>query len=1819
MIRLAANTGCLPAAILNLARSAGYSHSTFVLMANLGRVALLNLRLSLVRWLMVTAVLTSSGYSAQSQDLTTQFDIIVSADPAADTLTTQSPGVDGLSGRSGFYSCNQMTWGEACAKVGYSGFGDYTINPAANGRDAPNDGTVATVSSDDPSVVMVTDYDPVSVAASVFSVTVTTLAGQIDTKIINSATTPDTGSFINGGGSFKVKITDQKGDPQELSFTETFSSGAFVGGFTIVDVKDAINAKTADWGLSAEIVTDPGPPSIAKLSIKGEAGNPDSFAVEFINISANTGTLNAPLTDLTFSPIETTSEQVKAEFSVAGAASVIPASPSDGNVIVIDGVTITLASPGSATLSKTSVNASVRSGDDGAAGIVGTPIVDSRSYSSIAFAGTAVVLRTTGGEAGKGGIGGTGGSGGRGGAAVTDTIPRLLVVPFPPFIVPDTDSLTIQGGVGGRGGQGGTGGAGQAGGIGGLIDFDLSSLTVSADTALESTSIGGVGGEGGQGGDGGQGGAGSNADASVQSNDLLPVVVSAAGNAGGIGGLGGLGGNGGVGGAGGAGTVTLAFDDADVDTGAIVKSLGGAGGLGGKGGQGGQGGTGGEGIAFTDFVTSTTSRAGQTGGRGGDGFTGGAGGTGGPGGSVTLSNKSMQIVATSIGLEVVSAGGRGGMGGMGGTGGTGGTGGAGDAVTNYLTLNDSAAGGNGGRAGDGGTGGIGGIGGGGGTVSVMNNDRPDGAIIALTHAIHAASVGGIGGDGGPGGTGGIGGTGGLYGIVAPTLAQPFFGGIISSSGNGGNAGSSGDGGNGGAGGNGGSVSVENAQTLSTIGTQKATAILGESLGAIGGNGGIAGVIGSGGSGQPAGSSKECTGVPLFDEVCTPQLTWTASLNGTADGAELGVAGFASTVGGAGGTVSLLNSGQVRTSGAYSDAVLGISMGGVYGLLSYDPNAVFRDGLPVGAQSGAAGIVTLSNNGFIVTQGNSSSALMGLSVGSGFSSGAVSVSNNGHVATSGHDSPALVAVSRVYEMNALPSGNSGGVNVSNEGGILEARGNGSSGIWAESVSEIGLSGDIMINNNGGSIDVGASITSGDIYAIRALSESNGSGTGSAGSITIMNNNGTVQTGVSSAAAAVWAESRGNKTDAGSISLQNINGSIEAATTIAAVSLHSISDAGNADNISVESRSTIISYADGSTALELNSSGGNANGDIIVTNGGLIQGGAGGKGIAITNGANNVITNDNSLDPADAAMIRTSGNVLDFVITGGNGNETIRNLNGATIIGSVDLGAGTNSFLNGEGSYFLPGGKIYLGAGNTLTNDGYLSLGGLDAVMNNPGDDVPRPPLRTFGPSTLTGNFTQSATGQMLTNLNFASSAGRADYADFLDVTGDAELGGHVTLDPTTGAGKPGSFSIPVLTAGGSLTDKGISIYPTFTSGTSSSTVVFSPSLHISDKTLFLEYSIDYAPNWLSRNQLSYAQMVNSIQTFGVPAFEPVASALLSIVDPTDYRRALDSLTGEGTTTAQHVGLQSRGLFLDTVLGQSGALFECDQKSKRYIDRSDCDLRFRPWVVATRGNWDRDAGYPDGSTHTYNEASSSNDASMFTVGSDSILEDGLVVGWAFGQTKGGYSLPDRWTQGDQAQTNLAVYTAKSFADIVYVKGTFSGGDTEFRQRRYAIGREVNARFDSQALGGKVEAGLFGPWGITPFIAYRLDRQQRNAFNEDNKTWGNGYRSEVDFSREVSVGLHLFQSFALTEGHIISASASVYGSKDYATDRELTASPLAAPNFSYSVNGQPKDSEQLNLDFNLDAQFTEALSIGFGVSAVLGQSETGGVATATLQMRF
>jgi hypothetical protein len=605
-----------------------------------------------------------------------------------------------------------------------------------------------------------------------------------------------------------------------------------------------------------------------------------------------------------------------------------------------------------------------------------------------------------------------GGGGGIGGSAVSVSV---------------SSQINVSVAVGGGGGIGGLGGAAQA------FNDDLVLVSGAGSYGLIAQSIGGGGGIGG-----------SARATSVQApgSEELPTVAATVS----VGGSGGTAGNGGQVDAGNSGVVLTGGDGG---TGILAQSIGGGGGAGGSS------------DALTVAVIPSNLNATVA--------VGGAGGQGGTSGSVAVGNSGLVMTlgqdAVGIMAQAISGGG-----GSGGAASTHTTAISDDDLDAGATLSANVA--------------VGGSGAGNvfeiaGDVSVLNTG---GVLTAgdLSTGILAQSIGGGGGRGG---------SASAVGTNGETLNANV-----------------GVGGSGGIGANGGAVDVNSSGAILTGGSH-ADGIFAQSVGGGGGSGGKA-AVGTGFALQvellayvasQAGIGDDVieTGLDGYDLVDRGRDAYgqigalreklaghdkVAAQNGVQpeEGGEgeqeegvninvgTAIAGGAGR-GGIGGSVTVENYGEIETKGPRSRAIFAQSIGGGGGsggaATSGNEDATVSASIALGGGSGVAGsggTVSVLNTGGLLTLGDESHGAFAQSIGGGGGEAGLAVASS--LSFTG------LSLAVGGQQGEVP-GAGGSVSISNDGRV-ETRGDGSIGLFAQSIGGGGGSFSVMESKAGKAAEDGS---------------------------------------------------------------------------------------------------------------------------------------------------------------------------------------------------------------------------------------------------------------------------------------------------------------------------------------------------------------------------------------------------------------------------------------------------------------------------------------------------------------------------------------------------------------------------------------------------------------------------------------------------------------------------------------------------------------------------------------------------------------------------
>ena len=150
----------------------------------------------------------------------------------------------------------------------------------------------------------------------------------------------------------------------------------------------------------------------------------------------------------------------------------------------------------------------------------------------------------------------------------------------------------------------------------------------------------------------------------------------------------------------------------------------------------------------------------------------------------------------------------------------------------------------------------------------------------------------------------------------------------------------------------------------------------------------------------------------------------------------------------------------------------------------------------------------------------------------------------------------------------------------------------------------------------------------------------------------------------------------------------------------------------------------------------------------------------------------------------------GTIAGNVSSSGTGSTTISNA--GTFTGNVDLrGNGANALSNLDGGVVNSLSSLYLGTGNTFTNSGTLSPGGLGTIQT----------------TTITGNYVQTSTGKLVIDINEKAK----EKSDSLIVTGTAKLSGTIVAN-VLDFNQVVKSEYKIVTAAGGITNNGISPNP-----------------------------------------------------------------------------------------------------------------------------------------------------------------------------------------------------------------------------------------------------------------------------------------------------------------------------------------------------------------------------------------------------------------------
>jgi len=1098
-------------------------------------------------------------------------------------------------------------------------------------------------------------------------------------------------------------------------------------------------------------------------------------------------------------------------------------------------------------------------------------------------------------------------------------------------------------------------------------------------------------------------------------------------------------------------------------------------------------------------------------------------------------------------------------------------------------------------------GGSGGTGGHGGVVFVDNT----GEIVTyneLSDGIYAQSVGAGGGVGGSGTLG--------FGDLLPI---PGSGALLTVLGRGaGLSDSTGKfrkmeiavGGSGGATGDGELVEVRNNKAITTHGTNS-NAIFAQSIGGGGGVGGkavtglgaaftnpkIPQAIGLGGEGGAAGDG----GVVSVTQYGGALIqTYGVASNGI----------FAQSVGGGGGVAG--NVDRLLSNGIKGVGVPPLNVG---------------SGLSLGRSGGAGGdggAVTVDLDGTIVTRGTSSSGIFAQSVGGGGGvlgglgndflpinswqlgsagdagdSGLVDVDVDGTILTTGNSAAGIFAQSA-----AGAAGTAGNVDIAVTGSVLTAvilneatdgtladpqRGLGSIGVFGQSVSSTGgTNGDVVIAINGANSFVRGGRTlihdgvletptirivktytldttvvglpgiedAGDKMRFTYLVKNTSSQR--LYDVTVAED-GDVFTGENGAPTVMYAS--GGTPSGSGYSLAP--GATMAFTSEYIMTLDDIETGYVANQAKVSSRTA----ANGAGLVISDMTDDGSDEDKGISTDSFV-----GVGVYVMDGDKNTITNQGTITTFSGvdggyAILAAGSNEAG---SQKGGDEAVSNF--GTVTGSFDLAFGENSFVNQQGAVLNSGEFAFVGvgAGNQLTNHGWMSPGGTGRVMT----------------TAIDNTFVQSATGTFgvdldldLTSLTSPDPL-QPSEADVLLGAQTMDFGGMVDLRLLNASGAlPGQHAALIARSETGIVDNGLAL-----TAPSSAVAVYALDFDTAPTDLQLNYGIDFSPDGLNQNQASVGEYINQIQLAGgSDELDPVVAALFGLPDLETYAPVLDQFSLEPYVVQQ----------LSAVYGAldfERSLMSCSVYGgeNKFNAQGEC---FWASVVGNETNYRSDAE---------NEAFTSKSGGM-RVGGQRAISDTVFAGFGFSSESFGNGFgANSQRDGHRYQIGGAV---KAIYGGTTLAATLSGGYDSFTLTRditipngpsYIVEGNQNTAFVS--AHGRV-SHTFGQnsFYLKPHLDIGVTAVRAGAVSE---TGGSPVALNIAATRQefttVEAALEVGGEFQMTSKSVFRPFGAVGvlsfpGQSPTTASATFASAPLGAGSFT-SYRGAEEDTLDLKLGFDI-----------------------------------
>ncbi|MDY6481127.1 ESPR-type extended signal peptide-containing protein [Acinetobacter faecalis] len=966
------------------------------------------------------------------------------------------------------------------------------------------------------------------------------------------------------------------------------------------------------------------------------------------------------------------------------------------------------------------------------------------------------------------------------------------------------------------------------------------------------------------------------------------------------------------------------------------------------------------------------------------------------------------------------------------------------------------------------------------------------------------------------------------------------------------------------------------------------------------------------------------------------------------GAYKGGAGNASTV-------KVKNEGVLITEGDHSATIVAQSISGGGGLTSGLDNISSYTVLGGQEETGNSGAVDVENSNILYTAGTLSSAIIAQSISGGggitglthelsfgntgmsnasATSGKVDLKNTGSITTEGNGAIAVVSQSigggggytagvdqgeaPTNESNKGAKGNAGDVNV--------IHGPHTTTLVAQQTTSTDIDDDSSIEAT--PIEQFASIFTTGNYAHGIVAQSIAGG---GGFTHLIDSEGDIS--------GFFAGTVGGEGQAGNVNIQHDGRIITTGKDSIGILAQSAGSQNGQINVEIAKDSVVIGGSGKGAALALFDGANN----YVLNQGYLTAKGEFDSKYLLAPSDPNYIESDNLVD-----NLVSVGSSDANAIIGSNGNNTIVN-DGGFITGSVQLTNGSNKLINQNNGWVLAGTTMQFA--NELTrmmrvapqigsieNDANWSIGGVDEISS----------------TYMVGDFTQTENGKFFLDYNvdrgtsninasmFSSTNSNLGSFDTMQVNGTADIAGEVNINVmNAGLLMPGEFDLNFITANSvNLSDD--------------LRLVFLPSAisryqlqNNGNGGVSLVSNYNYVQSGLTANGISVGGVINRIQlgqsitpkepsmntrnVVQTPennhAFEKIAEIIYYSKDIETLQANYDALSGEGAAAIHQSAFTLAKDSLNDISTQmdfwrsksnlaksnSSVALTCSSEdatgsSRAELNNCQGDNKWRLWIAGNDGNQVLSGKSNKGIADVKAESN------RLIVALDYELDPNTLIGAAFTDGKARYDIKDRSSSGTVDNTGVTFFGIKDF-DQYYIKAMlgydwlkatsarniFIEGTDQGSTIIDDISNRVEADYKGQMLNTRIEAGykyLVDGINVTPFIGAQFAMTQYDRAKEKETTGaethaGLKYEQNRNYSAPLFVGFQLDRNYEFDYG-ILQPYARFSLNHDLSTDREIESSFVAAPGYTFTVNGgEPqKTSLDLNLGFKMNTNANVAI---------------------------